>query len=229
VPVYNQRDKLEGCVSSVKQSLTAANIRNFEIIFAEDGSKDGSFEEAKRLSRKFKFVKVSHAAKKTGRGSAVFRGFSAAKGQVVAYIDADQATETSHLPALINAAKKTGVATGSRYMRASNASRGVRRLIFSRGFNWLVRFVLGSKVSDHQCGFKAFKKDVAKSLCEQAMERHWFWDTEVLVLAQRQGMVVSEIPVVWREQDNTTVKFQSDVLEMFKGILRLYWRLNFRR
>ncbi len=226
VPAYNQKDKLEGCVLAVQQSLKAAGINDFEVIIAEDGSRDGSFEEAKRLWRKYPFVKVSHVNKKTGRGSAVCRGFYESSGDVVAYIDADQATETSHLPALLAAAKKTGIATGSRYLRTSNTSRGVRRLLFSRVFNWLVRIILGSKVSDHQCGFKAFRKNVAKDLCARAREKHWLWDTEVLVLAQKQGLTVSEIPVVWREQGNTTVRLKNDIWEMFWGIIRLRQRLG---
>jgi len=226
VPAYNQKDKLEGCVEAVKRSLQDANIREFEIIIAEDGSRDGSFEEANRLWRKYPFVKVSHVNKKSGRGSAVCRGFVEATGEVLAYIDADQATETSHLPALIDAARKTGIATGSRYLKKSAASRGARRLVFSRVFNWLVRALLGSKVSDHQCGFKAFRRGVAKDLCARTKEKHWLWDTEILVLAQRQGLVVSEIPVVWREQGNTTVRFKNDVWDMFWGIMRLRQRLG---
>ena len=226
VPVYNQKDKLEGCVLAVQQSLKSAGISDFEIIIAEDGSRDGSFEEANRLWRKYPFVKVTHANKRTGRGSAVCRGFSQAAGDMVAYIDADQATETSHLPELVAAAKRTGVATGSRYLQSSNASRGVRRLFFSRVFNWLVRAILGSRVSDHQCGFKAFRKAVAKSLCAKSRERHWLWDTEVLVLAQRQGLAVSEIPVVWREQGDTTVRLKNDIWDMFWGIIRLRQRLG---
>jgi len=225
VPAYNQKDKLEGCVNAVQRSLMDAGISSFEIIIAEDGSHDGSFEEAQRLWRKYPFVKVSHANRKTGRGSAVCRGFTEANGELVAYIDADQATETSHLPALLDAARKTGIATGSRYLKASAASRGVRRLLFSRIFNWLVRVMLDSRVSDHQCGFKAFRRGVAKDLCARTKERHWLWDTEIIVLAQRQGLVVSEIPVVWCEQGNTTVRLKNDVWEMFWGIVRLRQRL----
>ena len=228
IPTYNQKEKLEGCVKSVQQSLKEAGISSFEVIIAEDGSKDGSFEEANRLWRKYPFVKVSHVNKKSGRGSAVCRGFFEAQGDVVAYVDADQATETSHLPVLLAAAKKTGIATGSRYLAASNASRGARRLVFSRAFNWLVRVTLGSKVSDHQCGFKAFRKSVAKELCTKAKEKHWLWDTEVLVLAQRQGLLVAEIPVVWHEQANTTMRLKNDIWDMFWGIIRLRKRLGSR-
>jgi len=225
VPVYNQKDKLEGCVLAIQRSLGDANIKDYEIIIAEDGSKDGSYEEALRIWRKYPFVKVSHVNRKSGRGNAVCRGFTEATGEIVAYIDADQATETSHLAALIDAARKTGIATGSRYLRSSAASRRVRRLFFSQVFNWLVRVILNSKVSDHQCGFKAFRKGVAKDLCVRTKEKHWLWDTEVLVLAQRQGLVVSEIPVVWREQANTTMRLKNDIWDMFWGIIRLRQRL----
>ena len=226
VPAYNQKSRLEGCINSIAASLRKDYPR-FEIILAEDGSTDGSYEEARRLARKHKFVSVSHAPHKLGRGRALCRAFSKARGKVVAYIDADQATETRHLSELLAAAERTGIATGSRYLSKSDASRSAKREFFSRSFNLLVRLALGSRVRDHQCGFKAFRKDVAARLCGQARERHWFWDTEVLVLAQRQGLQVAEIPVVWREQGDTTMRLRNDILEMFKGIIRLYGRLNF--
>jgi glycosyltransferase involved in cell wall biosynthesis len=228
IPAYNQRDRLEGCVRAVQQSLKAAGIDGFEVILAEDGSTDGSFEEANRLWRKYAFVRVSHANTKTGKGRALCRSFAKARGSIFAYVDADQATETSHLPALIAAAQRTGIATGSRYLRSSRANRTVRRLVFSRVYNWLVRVILGSTVSDHQCGFKAFRAGLARELCVEAREMHWFWDTEVLVLAQRKGMMVAEIPVVWREQGETTVRFKNDIWDMFWGIIRLKSRLDFR-
>ena len=229
IPAYNQKAMLKPCIQGVANSLSKAGMKPFEIIICEDGSTDGTYQEAERLARIYKFVRISHAEKKAGRGSAVMRGFVAAKSDVVAYIDADQATDTSHLPSLIRSAIENGIATGSRYLKSSKAERSPTRLFFSMGVNFLDRLFLGSKVSDHQCGFKAFKREIALKLGQHAVNKHWFWDTEMLVLAQKYGYAVGEIPVVWKEQDSTTVSLFKDTVDMGSNILRMWYSLNFGR
>ena len=230
VPAYNQKGNIGKCIKGIEKNLLSyPEFKNFEIIVAEDGSTDGTFEEAKKIARKDRRVRVLHSGEKLGRGRAVCRAFSRAKGKIVAYVDADQATETSQLPQLLKAIGPYDLATGSRYLSKSKATRSVSRLFFSSGYNFLVRLFLGSKVSDHQCGFKAFKAEVAKDLCRKARDSHWFWDTEVLVLAQRAGYSIGEIPVVWKEQGSTTVRLGKDIVNMGRNIFRLWLRINFNR
>lgn len=211
LPVYNEAESLEGAVGAARKALRG---ESFEIIIAEDGSTDGTDKVAARLAKKFSNVKHLHNGERLGRGGALKKAFSEARGEFVAYMDADLATNPKHLKRMLQELRSNDVVIGSRYCQESKANRSAKRLFLSKGFNALVALLLGSKVSDHQCGFKGFRKSVAQKLCSLARDNHWFWDTEVLVLAQREGIRVKEIPVEWQESGRTKVNFKRDVLEM---------------
>jgi len=134
----------------------------------------------------------------------------------------------TYLPDIINSVANEGydIAIGSRRMKNSKAKRDFRRLLPSIIYNWLVRFVLNSKVHDHQCGFKAFKKDRITSILNEVSDNHWFWDTEVLVRAQRKGYKIKEIPVEWKESVSTKVNVIMDANNMGKKIFQLWWDLK---
>ncbi len=103
-------------------------------------------------------------------------------------------------------------------------SRGTEgREIASRGYNFLVRTVLGSRLHDHQCGFKAFSRERVLTILPFVRDTHWFWDTEVLVRAERQGYRITEFPVDWQQGEKTTVR-RHDVWDMGTAILRLWWQ-----
>jgi glycosyltransferase involved in cell wall biosynthesis len=226
VPVYNQASAIESCVKAVAENLPAGGFADYEIIIAEDGSTDGTLEAAKAISKKNPRVKISHQPRRGGKGAAICRGFRASKGGIVAFLDADQATRTSQLCELVRAAQRSGIAVGSRYLKNSVATRSAERLIASRAYNSLVRLLLGSRLSDHQCGFKAFQRGIALKLCGQVRDRQWFWDTEALVLAQREGFRIEEVAVSWHEQKDTKVRVGRDTLAMLSGLARLWLRLN---
>lgn len=225
IPAFNQHGKLPSCVAKTAQALRRSKIRSFEIILCEDGSTDGTYEEAAALSRKFKFVRLCHEKSRTGKGGAICRGFSASHGKLIAFLDADLATSPANLDDLLFAAKKSGIAVGSRYLKSSRSQRSISRIFASTSYNWLVRFLLGSKLSDHQCGFKAFRRDVALMLCRETIDRSWFWDTEALVVAQRRGINVVEVPVSWREQGDTTIRLWRDVTYLAASVFGLWLRL----
>jgi hypothetical protein len=131
-----------------------------------------------------------------------------------------------HLPDLIGAIRSGfDIATGSRLMPESDIQRTGGREIASRTYNLLVRIILGSSVFDHQCGFKAFNKQRILAIIPSITSPHWFWDTELLVRSQRQGLRVKEFPVRWRAGKGTTVKVK-DVFLMGSSILRLWWQLH---
>jgi len=131
-----------------------------------------------------------------------------------------------HLPSLIAAIREgADLATGSRLLPASDIVRTGGREVASRGYNFLVRLVLRSRIHDHQCGFKAFNRERILSILPAVRSDHWFWDTEILVRAQRAGYRVAELPVRWRAGKGTTVKFR-DVFGMGTAVLRLWWQLH---
>ncbi len=203
---------------------------SFEIIIAEDGSTDGTDRIASSLSEKFPYVKHLHSDERQGRGRALNRAFKAASGEVLCYIDVDLATDMSYLEKLVRAVSTDGYdfATGSRMMPESDAKRPFKREFASRGYNSLVRLFLHSKLYDHQCGFKAFRRGALFELMDEIENQHWFWDTELLVRAQNRGYSVLEFPVYWRHGGTSKVNFAKDIVGMGSEIFRLWWELFFQ-
>ncbi len=202
-------------------------VSSFEIIIVEDGSTDGTDVIAARLAANYDYVEHLHSDVRQGFGNAVMRGFRAASGDVLCFIDVDLATDMAHLQELIEYVGLEGYdfAIGSRMLPRSDAKRPFSRVVLSKFFNFLVRTFLRSKFYDHQCGFKAFKREPLFELLDLVEDEHWFWDTEFLVYAQRGGYSVKEFPVVWRHSGVTRVKVLRDSVVMGYGIFRLWWRL----
>jgi glycosyltransferase involved in cell wall biosynthesis len=222
LPAYNEAEGLKDSVAQVADALQKITP-TFEIIIAEDGSTDGTDKIAKELAKKYPYIKHLHSNNRLGRGKALNRAFKLSEGEILAYIDVDLATDLKHLAELINAIKEEGYdfSTGSRMLKESDVERSVTRLIASKGFNFLSRLLLQSELKDHQCGFKAFKNGSLFDLLDDVKDNHWFWDTELLVRAQRKGYKVKEFPVRWRSGRNTKVDLKRDILEMGAQIIRL--------
>lgn len=222
LPAYNEAERLEKAVKVVKDCLEKIGY-DYEIIIAEDGSTDGTDLIAKRLAENDDRIVHLHSDERLGRGKALTNAIKVSKGDIVAYLDVDLSTDMSHFKELIDAIENGyDIATGSRLMKESNTERPFKRDFASRVYNFLVRFLLGSKLKDHQCGFKAFKKSSILPLLDKIKDNHWFWDTELLVLAQREGLKVKEIPVRWRQGRDTKVRFKRDVIYMFSQIMRMW-------
>ncbi|MEM1671662.1 MAG: lysylphosphatidylglycerol synthase domain-containing protein [Archaeoglobaceae archaeon] len=221
LPAYNEAKRLRNAVEKIEEHAKALGY-DYEIVIAEDGSTDGTDKIAKEIAEKNPRVKHLHSDQRLGRGKALMNAFRNCSGDVVVYMDVDLSTDLRHLKEIVSAiVEGYDIATGSRLMKESKAKRPLKRDLASKAYNLLVRLLLGSKLHDHQCGFKAFKKDVILEIGALAKDTHWFWDTEVLVLAQKKGYKVKEIPVIWEHGGETKVRFKKDVLYMFFQILRM--------
>jgi hypothetical protein len=226
IPVYNEFENLERAVA-VSRDFLASMDSNFEIIIAEDGSTDGTKDVALSLSNADPRVWCIFNEDRLGRGKALKEAFKCSSGEILVYIDVDLSTEVGFLEPLIGAiAEGNDFATGSRMMPESRATRSTKRRVASGVYNGLVRFFLGSPFRDHQCGFKAFRRESLFDILDQVQADHWFWDTEVLVLANKNGFSVKEVPVVWDEGDGTKVNLLKDFIKMGSQILKLWWRLQ---
>ncbi len=227
LPAFNEVHSLETAVRGISQSLEQLNYSH-EVIIAEDGSTDGTAEKAKELAKKFSNVKHIHHDQRLGRGNALKNAFKQSKGQVLVYADLDLATDLKALKPLIESITIEGYSfsTGSRMLPDSRVERSFARSVSSNTYNFLVRHLLGSKVKDHQCGFKAFKREPTLSLLDEVEAAHWFWDTEILVRASRHGYKIKEIPVEWKGGKATKVSFFKDSNNMFKQILELRRKLK---
>ena len=225
IPVFNDHEALKHAIPESLRALS--NITDsFEILVAEDGSTDGSAELVRDWHIRDPRVILLHADERLGRGRALNRTIQSAKYGIVCYYDVDLATDIAHLPELIGAIHDgADIATGSRLMPDSNIIRSGKREIASQGYNFLVRTILGSNLYDHQCGFKAFRKEQIISLIPEVKAPHWFWDTEVLIRGKRKGWQIAEFPVVWNEGPGTTVRFK-DVFSMGSQIIGLWWQLH---
>ncbi len=225
-PAYNEGDKLE---ESVEKTIEAVKeiTRSYEIIIAEDGSTDGTDKVASILSKKHSFVGHIHSEKRLGRGNALKNAFRRSKGRILIFMDVDLATDIRHLKALVDSIREGyDFATGSRMLPESKVERNLSRQIASKSYNFMVRTLLGSKVKDHQCGFKAFERDSLFKVLKEVEADHWFWDTEILVRAARKGYKIKEIPVEWKSGRKTKVNLLKDSLNMGGQVLKLWWKLK---
>jgi hypothetical protein len=175
----------------------------------------------------YPYVRHLHSDNRLGRGQALTRAFLTANGNVLAYIDVDLATDMTHLAELIDAIRKEGYdfSTGSRLLPQSDVMRSFKRGFASKGFNFATRFLLGSKLSDHQCGFKAFKREPLLILLSEVEDTHWFWDTELFVRAQKKGYRIKEFPVKWRPDGETKVNVLHDSRIMGTKLFKLWWKI----
>jgi glycosyltransferase involved in cell wall biosynthesis len=226
-PAYNEADYLDSAVEKTTQTLNEFT-HSYEIIIAEDGSADGTAERAEELSQKYPYVRHIHGEKRLGRGTALNNAFKQSRGEVFVYMDLDLATDLKHLKPLVEAVSVEGYdfATGSRMLPESKVERTLRRSISSKTYNFLVRHMLGSKLRDHQCGFKAFKREPTLQLINEVRANHWFWDTEILVRAARKGYKIKEIPVEWKSGRKTKVNLFKDSYNMGKQVLKLWWQFK---
>ena len=230
IPVLNEAHVLRRSVETVLNFL-GANVRyRWQIVIVDNGSTDGTQRVAQELAADCREVKFIHLLQR-GRGRALRHAWLQSTADIVCYMDVDLSTRLDHLPALLEAIAHEGydVATGSRLMRASRTTRSFKREVISRIYNLLVKTVLLTKFSDAQCGFKAVSRRAVEAIVPKVEDQTWFFDTELLVLAEKQGFRIKDIPVVWEEDDDSRVKILQTGWDDIKGVLRVRRQLWNRR
>jgi glycosyltransferase involved in cell wall biosynthesis len=229
IPVFNEAKRLRRCVTEVKRASRNLGIY-FEVVISEDGSTDGTDKIACELANKDSAVKHLHSDVRLGRGKAIQRAFEMVDGDIVIYVDVDLSTDLQHLIDLIKAIEDgADIATGSRLLTGSIVRRSLQREMTSRIYNWMVRWIFKSAIHDHQCGFKAFKKVTVTALLDKVKDKHWFWDTEIIIRALRNRCNVVEIPITWVQSEETKVHLVLDIKYMAMSTLKLWWQLRKER
>src|SRR6201996_7982286 len=222
VPVKDEERDLAPSVRRLCSFLRDEFPFSARITIADNGSTDRTWAVATALSREFPAVSAVHM-EQPGRGRALRAIWSGSDADVLAYMDVDLSTDLNALLPRVAPLRPghSDVAIGPRLARGSRVVRGPRREVISRGYNLLLRASLGAEFSDAQCGFKAIPREQARALLPLTEDTGWFFDTELLVLAERAGLRIHEVPVDWIDDTDSRVDIVATALADLRGIARL--------
>jgi glycosyltransferase involved in cell wall biosynthesis len=221
IPVYNEEEALQPCVERLCTFLDDDFLHDWQIIIANNGSTDATLDVARRIQSGDPRVRLLNLDRK-GRGLALRRAWSESTADVVSYMDVDLSTNLRYFPLLVEGLRcGYDVAVGSRLMQASIVARRLKREVLSRGFNLLIRILFRTRFSDAQCGFKALRRDAAQQLLPHIVNNSWFFDAELLILAEKNNFRIFEAPVEWMEDLDSRVHLSATAIEDLRGLARL--------
>jgi len=222
VPVYNEEAALEQSIRRLHRFLGESLPFGWRIVIADNASTDATPEVARRLRGTLRNVGYLRLERK-GRGRALRTAWSRSEARVVCYMDVDLSTDLRALLPLVAPllSGHSDVAIGSRLAHGARVVRGPKREIISRSYNRLLHTTLRARFSDAQCGFKAVRRDALDGLLADVRDNAWFFDTELLVLAQRRGLRIHEVPVDWVDDPDSRVEIVRTAIEDLKGVARL--------
>jgi glycosyltransferase involved in cell wall biosynthesis len=222
VPVYNEQGGLERSIRNLHRHLRTQMPFSWRIVIADNASTDATPAVAAALARELRGVSVRRLERK-GRGLALREAWSRSDARVVCYMDVDLSTDLRALLPLVAPllSGHSDVAIGSRLARGARVVRGPKRELISRSYNLILRSVLRARFSDAQCGFKAVRGEVARELLADVRDDGWFFDTELLVLAQRRGLRIHEVPVDWVDDPDSRVDIVRTAIDDLRGVGRL--------
>ncbi|MGW7382744.1 glycosyltransferase [Streptomyces sp. NPDC054794] len=222
VPVFNEEAALEPSVRRLTAHLRETFPYPFRITVTDNASTDATPRIAARLAAELPEVEWLRLAEK-GRGRALRAAWSRSRAPVLAYMDVDLSTELTALLPLVAPliSGHSDIAIGTRLAPGSRVVRGPKREIISRCYNALLRSTLSVGFSDAQCGFKAVRRDVAERLLPLVRDPEWFFDTELLVVAERDGLRIHEVPVDWVDDPDSRVDLLATALADLRGIARI--------
>ncbi|NEM92124.1 bifunctional glycosyltransferase family 2/GtrA family protein [Galbitalea soli] len=222
VPVYNEQGTLDRSIRTLHQYLSRELEVNWAITIADNASIDATVDIATALVAELDGVRLIHLDEK-GRGRALKRAWGESTAKVVAYLDVDLSTDLAGIPPLIAPllSGHSDLAIGTRLALSSRVTRGGKREFISRSYNFLLRRTMGVRFSDAQCGFKAMRAEVAAELLPLVEDDGWFFDTELLILAERAGLRIHEVPVDWIDDPDSRVDIASTAMADLRGMLRV--------
>jgi len=222
VPVHNEVSTLDSSIRRLHAHLATELPFPVRITIADNASTDGTWTLATALAHTLPGVHAVHLPQK-GRGHALRTVWTASDAAVLAYMDVDLSTDLAALLPLVAPllSGHSDLAIGTRLSRGSRVVRGAKREVVSRCYNLLLRGTLAARFSDAQCGFKAIRKDVADELLPLVEDAGWFFDTELLVLAERAGLRIHEVPVDWVDDPDSRVDLVATALADLRGIARV--------
>ncbi len=231
LPVYNEAHVLADSIGKLRAYLIEHSFPyTWRVVVADNASTDKTLDVARQLEDTHPDVSVVHLDQK-GRGRALKKAWLETDADAMSYMDIDLSTDLEALLPLARAVLEEGydVATGSRMTKGSNIVRSLKRETTSRGFITLIKVLFLSKLSDTQCGFKAITRQAAQELLPRVENNEWFFDTELLLLAEKGGYRVKDVPVHWIEDTDSRVNVRKTVIEDLQGLARMRFRRIPRR
>jgi glycosyltransferase involved in cell wall biosynthesis len=221
IPVYNEDKALPDSVAKLHDFLSDNLKHQWHIVIADNASTDKTWEIAQSIAKKYPDVVPFHIDQK-GRGRALRKVWLESKADIVSYMDVDLSTGLEAFPSLVQAIiDGSDIAIGSRLKRGARTTRGLKREFTSRCYNLIIKVMFFTNLSDAQCGFKAVNRDCAQKILPLTKNNEWFFDTELLLLAMKNGYKIKEIPVTWVDDPGTTVNIKKTAIEDLKGLARL--------
>jgi len=221
IPVYNEEAALPTSVAKLREFLRDNLSLPWTIVIADNGSIDHTLAVAQELATKYPDVAYIHLPEK-GRGRALRKAWLESTADIVSYMDVDLSTDLKAFPPLVTAIDEGyDVAIGTRLASKSQTERSLKREFISRCYNLLIKAMFSTRFSDAQCGFKALSRKAVQELVPLIENQEWFFDTELLILAEKKGYRVKEIAVEWLEDPDTRVNIRKTVMEDLKGLWRL--------
>jgi glycosyltransferase involved in cell wall biosynthesis len=225
IPVYNEEADLEESIHRLHHYLSTQFPLSWVVTIGDNASEDRTWAISCELARVLPGVRAIHLDQK-GRGRALRTAWLGSDSPVVAYMDVDLSTDLDALLPLVAplVSEHSDIAIGTRLCPKSRVRRGPKREFISRAYNLLVKATLRTRFSDAQCGFKAIRSDVARDLLPLVQDDGWFFDTELLVLAEQRGLRIYEVPVDWVDDPDSRVDVVKTAFTDMKGIWRMMHR-----
>ncbi len=223
IPVYNEEAELEQSVKTISEYLkTALSDFSWNIAIVDNASTDSTLAIAKRLSKTMPHVRYHHLDEK-GRGRAVKKAWMESDDDILAYMDVDLSTDLKHFPPLVRSLLRGyDFAIGTRNAKGSRVfKRGMLRTITSKGYIALIKLFFWVHFTDAQCGFKAVTRQVVREVLPFVQDNEWFFDTELLLIAEKAGYRIYEEPVTWIDNPGSTVRVMKTAQRDLEGLLRM--------
>lgn len=226
LPVYNEEKQLQDNIRKITAYLNKTELYAYRIklTIVDNASTDKTPVIAKDLAEKNKDISYLRLEKK-GRGRALRNCWLQSHAQILSYMDIDLSADLKYLPQIFSplAKKEAEIVIGSRLAPGSRVQgRTWVRELMSRGYNLLIRLFFRVSFKDAQCGFKALTKDAFQLLEPKIVNNQWFFDSELLIIAEKMKLKIKEVPIFWRDDPESTVKVAGTVFEDLRGLYRLY-------
>jgi len=222
IPAHNEEKRIEKTLLDYIIFFSKKYKKDFEIIVVLNGCTDNTEKVVKKIKRRFGQIRYLNF-KQSGKGFAVIEGFKSAKGKLIGFADADDATMANEFYKLIEGIDRYDGIIASRWAKGSviQPKQPLKRQISGRIFNLLIRLMFHMSYKDTQCGAKLFKSEALKTILPNLGITEWAFDVDLLYNAERNHLRIMEIPTVWHDMGGSKIKYLKSSLQMIIAISRL--------